>query len=495
LHGYWGFDKYVGPEFELVNARAQTLEMAAKDAGTLIVGREDTVHLQAERASCINTVMLEDPDGKELKVDWKTVTPNELEVKLPLQQAKPGAMTLIVRQYGAGQPQSVQIHTFSEVAHLQRFVIHAGDTQGILSGSRLDEVAKLVMMGIEFIPGTLSTGGSQDEMPVVAQDARAAAALQQGTTAIAKVTLHDGRVITLNASVDEPRPSVKIIGKSVQASASSSVSNIRLTNQDELPQDAKLMFSIRAQTPRKFARDVQIEVATADDSFSTTLSVGNGGITLENTKVAGATLDPAKAFGSSAFGPLQFRMLAKGGTGDWQPLATLVRLPVLTGLICPSTPELACKLSGSSLYLVASVSGNAQFDHPMRVPDGFPGFSLPVPHPTDGQLYVKLRDDPSVVNLASLGTQQLPPPSAEEDARAVARQAAVSAENDSVASSDANQPLPTGGAAEQPPAPQTPPAQGTPAQAQDQLQIDPSSNSENGAVRHTTDEPTALHST
>ena len=164
LHGYWGFDKYAGPEFELVNARAQTWEMAAKDAGTLIVGREDTVHLQAESASCINTAMLEDPDGKELKVDWKTVKPNELEVKLPLQQAKPGAMTLIIRQYGAGQPQSVQIHTFSEVAHLQRFVIHAGDTQGLLSGSRLDEVANLVMMGIEFIPGTLSTGGNQDEI-------------------------------------------------------------------------------------------------------------------------------------------------------------------------------------------------------------------------------------------------------------------------------------------------------------------------------------------
>jgi len=108
---------------------------------------------------------------------------------------------------------------------------------------------------------------------------------------------------------------------------------------------------------------------------------------------------------------------------------------------------------------------------------------------------VKLRDDPSVVNSASLGTQQLPPPSAEEDARAVARQAAVSAENDSVASSDANQLLQTGGAAEQPPAPQTPRAQGTPAQAQDQLQIDPSYNSENGGVKRTTDEPTAPHST
>src|SRR6202035_4432315 len=114
--------------------------------------------------------------------------------------------------YGASQPQAVQIHTFSEVAHLDRFVIHAGDTQGILIGSRLDEVANLVMMGIEFVPGKLLSGGSQDEMPVVAQDARAAAALRQGDTAIARVTLHDGRVITLNAFVDEPRPSVKLIG-------------------------------------------------------------------------------------------------------------------------------------------------------------------------------------------------------------------------------------------------------------------------------------------
>ena len=31
----------------------------------------------------------------------------------------------------------------------------------------------------------------------------------------------------------------------------------------------------------------------------------------------------------------------------------------------------------------------------MQVPDGFPGFSLPVPRPTKGLLYVKLRDDPA----------------------------------------------------------------------------------------------------
>jgi hypothetical protein len=48
---------------------------------------------------------------------------------------------------------------------------------------------------------------------------------------------------------------------------------------------------------------------------------------------------------------------------------------------------------------------------------------MPVPHPMDGNLYVKLRDDPSVVNSTTLGAQQLPPTS-DETARAPERQAA-----------------------------------------------------------------------
>jgi len=93
-------------------------------------------------------------------------------------------------------------------------------------------------------------------------------------------------------------------------------------------------------------------------------------------------------------------------------------------LKCPATPELACKLSGSNLFLVDAVSSDAQFGHPVEVPDGFPGYTLPVPRPTDGQLYVRLRDDPSVVNQAVLVAQELPP-SPEEAARAAVRHAAA----------------------------------------------------------------------
>ncbi len=186
------------------------------------------------------------------------------------------------------------------------------------------------------------------------------------------------------------------------------------------------MFSLRAQVPAAFSRDEAIEVATTDESFSTTLSVGNG-IMLQNASVAVAALDPAKAFGFSASGPLQFRVIASGVAGDWQPLATLVRLPVLRELKCPATPELACKLSGTNLFLVESISNDPRFDRPTQVPDGFPGSALPVPHPTVDHLYVKLRDDPSVIHVAAIGVQQLPS-SAEEAERAPVRHAAAQAD-------------------------------------------------------------------
>jgi hypothetical protein len=336
-------------------------------------------------------------------------------------------MTLLVSQYGTSQAQPVQLQAFSEAAHLNGFAIRAGDSQGVLKGSRLDQVSNLVIQGVEFVPGKLETSQGSDQLAMVTRDTQPVTALKQGDLVTAKVLLNDGRTIELNTSVSAPRPRVTLIGKSMQTATSASESNIELANPDELPQDAKLTFSVRAQSPATFVRDEQIEVAMADESAATTLSIANGGITLENSKVAVATLDPTRALGSSAFGPLMFRTVVNGVAGDWQPLATLVRLPVLRELKCPASAELACKLSGSNLFLVDSVSSDADFAHAVQVPDGFPGYSLPVPHPNNGLLYVKLRDDPTVVSRATLNAQQLPP-SAEEVARAADRQAAAPAQ-------------------------------------------------------------------
>ncbi len=107
LHGRWGFEEYSGPSFELMNTEALTLSAAQQSA--LIVGREDTVHLQAVSVSCIEDVMLQDSAGKRLQAQWSQGKSNELEVKLPLEQAQPGPLTLLITQYGAPQPQPVPL--------------------------------------------------------------------------------------------------------------------------------------------------------------------------------------------------------------------------------------------------------------------------------------------------------------------------------------------------------------------------------------------------
>jgi hypothetical protein len=410
LHGYWGFEKYDGPTFRLENTHAQHWELASADREALIVGREDTIHLSTDDASCVDTILVKDSTGKEIKTQWKATSPDQVEVTVPLKATHPGALQLEVKQYGTVTAQTIPLRAFAEAGHLDSFTLHAGDTQGILKGSRLEDVSQLTFSGVTFTPGKITSTMASDELPMVAKDAKAAGNLKDGATGEADVSLVDGRTMNVNATVTDPRPGVELIGKSVQSSASSTGSNIELANQDELPQDAKLTFSVRAVSPKSFTRGEQIEVATEDEAFSTTLSLDNGGMTLENSKVALATLDPAKAFGGSAFGPLQFRIIAHGADGDWQPLATLVRLPVLQTLKCPAGTEEQCRLSGANLYLVDSVASDPGFADAVEVPDGFPGYVLPVPHPQTGELYLKLRDDPSVVNQVTLAAEKLPPP-------------------------------------------------------------------------------------
>jgi hypothetical protein len=408
LRGYWGFDAFRGPTFELRNARAVTWQLASGDEGGLIVGRQDTVHLRADSVSCVDNIMLKDPAGKELKAEWKKLKANEMEVKLPLQDSQPGTITLLVSQYGLPQPQPLGVQGFAEPGRFDGFEIHAGDAQGVLKGSRLDEVASLTVKNLTFLPGELTSRLGNDELPMTASVAGGAADLKPEKGVNAKVTLKDGRILPVTTTIDAARPRVSLINRSVQSSALGTSSNIQLADPGELPLDATLIFSVRAQAPASFARDATIDVATADETTTITLSQTNGGLTLENSRVAVATLSPLKSFGASSYGPLKYRVDAKGVAGDWQPLATLVRLPVLKELTCPATPELACKLSGTDLYLLDSLSGNAEFNNPVSVPDGFLGSAMPVPHPSAGTLFLKLRDDPQVVNPTSLTAQQLP---------------------------------------------------------------------------------------
>jgi len=116
-----------------------------------------------------------------------------------------------------------------------------------------------------------------------------------------------------------------------------------------------------------------------------------------------ALFDPLKTFGPSAFGPLRFRPIAEDGEkGDWQPLATLVRIPSLKEVHCPDSPDKQCELSGSNLFLIDSLASDQLFTHTVSVPIGFADSTLSVPRPNGTLLYIKLRDDPATVNTLTL---------------------------------------------------------------------------------------------
>lgn len=410
VKGSWGFAPYTGPTFRLQAPREQTWEIAPADKTALVVGRDDTIHLQANDASCVESVGVKDSQGTEQKADWKVVKNDQLEVKLPLKNAKPGLFALVIKQAGVEKTQEIPLHTFAEAGRLEGFTLHAGDQQGILKGSRLDEVAGVAIDGIPFTPGHLSTSEGTDELALETKDQKAAN-FTAGAQLKAVATLRDGRTVDLPVTVEPPRPKATLLSKNIEPDEASTASNIQISGQDELPQSSKLTFSLKAQSPATFSRQDKIEVATVDGAYSTFLDMGNGTLVLQDAKTALATFDPSKAFGSSAFGPIQFRMIdADGVKGDWQPLVSLVRLPGLHDLECPAAADQPCSLAGSGLFLIDSVSSDALFSHPVQVPDGFPGNVLSVPHPEGNELYVKLRDDPAQVNLVTLSAEPMTTP-------------------------------------------------------------------------------------
>jgi hypothetical protein len=400
LRGFWGFEAFDGPNFRLRTSRSAHWSIPSAEESALIVGREDTFHLQAPTAVCVDKVSVHDTQGHEIKTSWKLDKPEELEVKVALKDQTAGPMKLELQQFALAHPDELPMQAYSEAAHLESFVINAGDTQGVLKGSRLDEVERFELKGAQFVPAKLTRAEEKDELRLAVKEA-SPPALQSDERLVAHVALKDGRVLELPTVVEAPRPKVALVTKSIRPGAAPS--GITLGNADELSIDGQISFLLHTEMPNRFPRSEKIEVATADESFSVMLSFGDGSLVLRDTENVVASLDPLKAFGPSAFGPLQFRAVdLEGGKGDWQPLAVLVRLPALKEIRCSASPDKPCQLSGSNLYLIDSVASDPQFTHAAPVPTGFLDTMLSVPRPGESGLYIKLRDDPSTVSTATL---------------------------------------------------------------------------------------------
>lgn len=463
LRGMWGFDPYEGPSFTFNLSHASQWKVAKGEQAALVVGRSDTIHLDDDEAACVSEVDVKNPGGATERADFHISKPSQIEVQVPLKDATPGTVSLLVKEWGLPTSDEVALHSYAEAGHVDKLTMYAGDPEASLFGSRLDEVAAAEINGIPFHPGQLSRHGEQDQLQLAAANPAAAQGFAAGQPASAKFTLKDGRVLELPSVVAAPRPRVSILSRDVQVPPTEA--SIHLTDEEEVPQDGGLTFSLKTVVPAIFPRTEKVEVSSDDGSLTTTLSLSDSGLVLEDATTMLATLDPRRSFGPSVFGPVRFRAVAEDGTaGDWQPLGNVVRLPLVSGINCPRVPhhaetpapeaapasgaapasspgtpspdtaaapatlqpgsslnsggqadagqpaaaqndaaaETSCTLRGNSLFLIDSVASDAAFTHSIQIPEGFSGSSLSVPRPANKTLYVKLRDDPTVINTLAL---------------------------------------------------------------------------------------------
>lgn len=417
ITGFWGFDPFTGPTMQLQNIPGAGWKLAP--GNVLIAGRENNLSLTSTGSACVQSITLNTDSGKQLDTDWKLGDqPNLVNVKVSLQSIDPGALHLAVRQYGVAKPDLVAAETYSEPATLSSLKYYAEDTSALLAGTNLDQVKQLELkkdiftpapMPASAVPEVPSTGnaasGSTSLRLALAPDAKAPK-LKPGERLTAHVILKDGRTLTLPVDVAPPRPEVTIINKRIAQSADTS---IHLASPDDLPANQQLTFSLKSEA--SFPRTGKIEITNADDSLHTVLDVASGTLILQNHHTLLGTLNPMKAFGTSAFGPLRLRAVAPDGTaGDWIPLITLVRLPTIDNVHCPSESAQPCTVTGNSLYLVDAIATDAAFTNPTEVPEGFIGTTLSLPRPSRSGFYLRLRDDPAGTNMVTVPVSIQRPP-------------------------------------------------------------------------------------
>jgi hypothetical protein len=399
--GYWGFDRFEGPKFRLASPRAREWQADATARAGVVAGREITLPITGEGA-CLDNARLIDNAGHERPVPLTISGTGEVELRLPLGGLRAGSVKVILNDLGGVAAEALELTTFQEPSRIDRAHLHLGDTAVTLEGEGLAQIADLEVGGLNFIAEPMATPTAK-QLRVVTEG-EVSTQWSPGSAVKATAHLRDGRSLATTVEILSPRPQVHRLALSTRLEADAEGLAIRLGDAADLPIRSTVTFSLQADSPPRFLPTVRLETEVPDADVEARLDLKGGGLTLVDRSTLVATLDLTKAFGASSFGPIRYRVGLGDEVSDWQTLGRLVRLPQLRAPICPPTPPQPCSLPGSQLYLLAAVAANPDGSDAVTLDAGFPGDSVAVPHPKDGHLYLRLRDDPT-----HLATIDIPP--------------------------------------------------------------------------------------
>jgi len=452
IQGQWGFDAFTGPtlplqqlpggEWHIINLPATDSTATLDPTSNLIAGRLEELTITSTGSACVHTITAR-PTGStsDLTIPF-TPDPqpdhaNLLKLTLPLEHSvTPGDLHIAIQQYSQPKADDLSARTFAEPAHITGAEIHAADRTIVLDGTNLAEVEKLSLGDLVFTPIPSTDADSPNELRLALPTNAPAPPTHLNDHLTASISLRDGRTLSLPVVVSLARPVLTILSKNIQPTPGQIIS---LPDANDLPLSQRLTFTLKSATP--FPRDGQVEIETLDGTLRTVLTLApSGGLLLQDPHTIVATLDPLRSFGPSAFGPLHLRAVypippnshdrhnrepehetttpehsaatpatePEPPTSDWLPLATLVRLPDLTLLQCPTDTTQSCTLTGSSLFLIQSISTDPTFSNSIPVPDGFTGTTLSLPQPSAATIFLHLRDDPGPIDPAIIPTPPTP---------------------------------------------------------------------------------------
>ncbi len=320
IQGLWGFDHFTGPTVSLQQTPGTGWHIvtAPDTPANLIAGQPNHLQLAATGTACIRTISLE-PGAT--KVDWKLAKeararrhrpksrdrrarrphpqpparrhprlhpPRHPAVRPGLPRPARHPHLLRARQDRSPSPLRRRHHR-----HPHRHQPRPGPDPHI-PPSKTSPSPRNARNRLQRPPPSPSPN------PKTAKPL----ALKPGDKLSAEVHLNDGRTLAVSTTVLPPRPVVTLLSSRITPPAPSP---IQLSSPADLPLGARLTFFLKSKTP--FPRTEQIELANADESLHTTLSVAAGSLVLQDAHTVFATFDPLKTFGPSTFGPFLLRAL------------------------------------------------------------------------------------------------------------------------------------------------------------------------------------------
>ena len=129
IRGNWGFDSFRGPGLSSAEHSPGKLDHRLRRRKRADRGPRKHDSFQIGCSSLRRNRHSEKRAGQSRsRQPGVRQQANELEVKVPLKEESPGKITMLVKQYGAGKADEVELRSYSEAAHLDKFAINAGDS-------------------------------------------------------------------------------------------------------------------------------------------------------------------------------------------------------------------------------------------------------------------------------------------------------------------------------------------------------------------------------